>query len=149
MQCSILYTQNQMEPNFTIHHGCYNVCAIERGMSHICDTQLLEGQHLVIFTISHEGGCHKYVTLNFNYKKTDVTQVCVTTVIKKYGSTSYLRIAQVLKWPPIHKVQEQVQEKLSRGAQKALDWTTSLLYSNAALTPKVPLTFNKFEKNQT
>ena len=23
---------------------------------------------------------------------------------KKYGSTSYLRIAQVLKWPPIHKV---------------------------------------------
>ena len=24
--------------------------------------------------------------------------------IKKYGSTSYLRIAQVLKWPPIHKV---------------------------------------------
>ena len=24
--------------------------------------------------------------------------------IKKYGSTSYLRIAQVLKWQPIHKV---------------------------------------------
>ena len=24
--------------------------------------------------------------------------------IKKYGSTSYVRIAQVLKWPPIHKV---------------------------------------------
>ena len=24
--------------------------------------------------------------------------------IKKYGSTSYLRIGQVLKWPPIHKV---------------------------------------------
>ena len=28
----------------------------------------------------------------------------VAIFIKKYGSTSYLRIAQVLKGPPIHKV---------------------------------------------
>ena len=28
----------------------------------------------------------------------------VLSIIKKYGSTSFLRIAQVLKWPPIHKV---------------------------------------------
>ena len=32
---------------------------------------------------------------------------------------SYLRIAQVLKWSPIHKIWEQLPEKPSRGAQKA------------------------------
>ena len=67
-------------------------------------------------------------------------------LIKKYGSTSYLRISQVLKWPPTHKVQEQLPEKPSRGAQKAQ--TTSLQYSYAISTPKVPLTFNKFEKTK-
>ena len=35
-----------------------------------------------------------------------VVKWCMTVgvYIKKYGTTSYLRIAQVLKWPPIHKV---------------------------------------------
>ena len=44
-------------------------------------------------------------------------QVQTHFLIKKYDSTSYLRIAQVLKWLPIHKVEEQLPEKPSRGAQ--------------------------------
>ena len=40
-------------------------------------------------------------------------------LIKKYGSTSYLRIGQVLKWPPIHKVKEKLNEKRNREVQKA------------------------------
>ena len=46
----------------------------------------------------------------------------VIVAIKKYCSTSYLRVAKVLKWPPIHKVKEQLHEneaeectKLTRG----------------------------------
>ena len=39
--------------------------------------------------------------------------ICMTKIlgIKKYGSTSYLSIGQVLKWPPIHNVQKQLPEK--------------------------------------
>ena len=46
--------------------------------------------------------------------------ICVVLVKKHmYGSTSYLRTEQVLNWPLIYKVNEQLHEKRSRGVQKA------------------------------
>ena len=67
-------------------------------------------------------------------------------LIKKYSSTSYLRIGQVLKWPLIHTLYKQLPEKRSRGAQKA--YRLFPYHSNDISTPKVPLPFNKFEKNK-
>ena len=57
----------------------------------------------------------------------------------------YMQDGEGSKWPPIHKAQEQLPEKLKQRSSKSLQ-TTSLCYCNAKSTLKVLLIFNKVDK---
>ena len=66
------------------------------------------------------------------------------SLIKKYGSIFYLRIGQVKNGPLYIRYRNNSPKYKAEELKKLTDYF--LYYSKAISTPKVPLTFNEFEK---